>query len=313
MRFARSWLASAAVSPDLIAAMDPSGAPLDSGQMATLAALATLAGGGAAGLAGGNVQAGATWAQNEALNNGAPHAAAAAQANSFWTNLVNGVTYATSTFAPTDTPIPGSGLAPQYLPYLVAGGALTAGAVLAGPEILAGCAANPVLCANEAAIVGSEVLAGVNGMPGTGASVVAGTVAEDAGNGTAGSIRNVNPGYPQVGRTQNCVNCVIATNATLAGNPASALPSAGPQLISVLEQQFGALFSKATTAANIEQQLLASGSGAQGIVFGSRGPGETGHVFNVVNQNGTIRFLDGQTGTAANLTGYTNLYLLKTN
>ncbi|RTR58253.1 type VI secretion system tube protein Hcp, partial [Pseudomonas aeruginosa] len=26
------------------------------------------------------------------------------------------------------------------------------------------------------------------------------------------------------GRTHNCVNCSIATDATLAGNPASALP-----------------------------------------------------------------------------------------
>lgn len=41
---------------------------------------------------------------------------------------------------------------------------------------------------------------------------------------TAGSINNVNPGYPEAGRTHNCVNCTIATNATLAGNPASALP-----------------------------------------------------------------------------------------
>ncbi|RCI62482.1 hypothetical protein DT383_29880, partial [Pseudomonas aeruginosa] len=33
-----------------------------------------------------------------------------------------------------------------------------------------------------------------------------------------------NPGYPEAGRTHNCVNCSIATDATLAGNPASALP-----------------------------------------------------------------------------------------
>ncbi len=36
-------------------------------------------------------------------------------------------------------------------------------------------------------------------------------------------------------------------------------------------------------------------------MYGSYGPGQTGHVFNVVNQNGVIRFLDGQTGKAANL------------
>lgn len=53
--------------------------------------------------------------------------------------------------------------------------------------------------------------------------------------------------------------------------------------------------------------------GARGIVFGSRGPGETGHMFNVVNQNGTVRFLDGQTGKPADLGGYTSLHLLRTN
>ncbi|MFP3275593.1 MAG: DUF637 domain-containing protein [Paraburkholderia sp.] len=71
--------ASAAISPDVIAAMDPSGAPLDSGQSAALAALAILAGGGASELAGGNGQVGATWAQNEALNNDAGHTATAAK------------------------------------------------------------------------------------------------------------------------------------------------------------------------------------------------------------------------------------------
>ena len=34
----------------------------------------------------------------------------------------------------------------------------------------------------------------------------------------------------------------------------------------------------------IESDMLAAGSGARGTVFGSRGPGQVGHVFNVVNQ-----------------------------
>ncbi|HEM7808771.1 hypothetical protein [Burkholderia multivorans] len=41
--------------------------------MAVLAAVATFAGGGPAGLAGQNAMAGATAAQNEALNNSADH------------------------------------------------------------------------------------------------------------------------------------------------------------------------------------------------------------------------------------------------
>lgn len=53
----------------------------------------------------------------------------------------------------------------------------------------------------------------------------------------AGSIRGVNP----TGGTMNCVNCSIATDATLAGSPASALPGS-PTSISVLENTFGGTF-----------------------------------------------------------------------
>ncbi|WP_143518786.1 hypothetical protein, partial [Pseudomonas syringae] len=49
---------------------------------------------------------------------------------------------------------------------------------------------------------------------------------EDGANGLIVQrlLRNVNPGYPDAGRTHNCVNCSIATDATLAGNPASLRP-----------------------------------------------------------------------------------------
>jgi filamentous hemagglutinin len=61
------------LSPLALDAIDPTHAPLDSGQLAALAGLATLAGGGLAALAGVNVQGAATAAQNEALNNSADH------------------------------------------------------------------------------------------------------------------------------------------------------------------------------------------------------------------------------------------------
>lgn len=41
--------------------------------------------------------------------------------------------------------------------------------------------------------------------------------------------------------------------------------------------------------------------------------GQPGHVFNVVNQNGVARFLDGQTGKPANLSNFKTLQLLRTN
>jgi Papain fold toxin 1, glutamine deamidase len=80
----------------------------------------------------------------------------------------------------------------------------------------------------------------------------------------------------------------------------------------VLETQFGGRFGAASTNSGIEQQMLKAGDGARGIVFGSRGPDEGGRVFNVVNQNGKVRFLDGQTGKPAVFDGYQSFHLLKT-
>lgn len=120
----------------------------------------------------------------------------------------------------------------------------------------------------------------------------------------AGAICNVNA----VGGT---MNCVVATDATLAGRAASALPG-GPYRISVLEKFYGTSFGAPGTIRTVTDAMSAAGSGARGIVFGSRGS-EVGHVFNVVNQSGVVRFLDGQTGRAATLDGFTNFQLLRTN
>ncbi|RPD91626.1 hypothetical protein BBB56_23370, partial [Candidatus Pantoea deserta] len=144
----------------------------------------------------------------------------------------------------------------------------------------------------------------VYGMKGTGAS-----------GENAGSIKNVNPGYPEPGRTHNCVNCSVATDATLAGNPASALPVNHKNGIplAVLESQYGTKFKYISSSESITQQMTSAGSGSRGIVFGSYGPGQPGHVFNVVNQNGTVRFLDGQTGKPADLSQFKSFQLLRTN
>ena len=56
---------------------------------------------------------------------------------------------------------------------------------------------------------------------------------------TLRSIKNVNPGYPEKGRTNNCANCAIAADSTLAGRPASALPSMNPASLPSLGQHFG--------------------------------------------------------------------------
>ncbi|MFK0379911.1 filamentous hemagglutinin N-terminal domain-containing protein [Pandoraea sp. NPDC090278] len=61
--------ASAAFTPDFIKGIDPSGAPLNEGQLAALSMLSSLMGAGLSGAAGADANAGAFWAQNQALNN----------------------------------------------------------------------------------------------------------------------------------------------------------------------------------------------------------------------------------------------------
>jgi RHS repeat-associated protein len=129
----------------------------------------------------------------------------------------------------------------------------------------------------------------------------------------AGSIRSVNPGFPSPGRNNNCVNCSMATDATLAGRPASAL-SGNVTPVRVLEEYFGSKFVRMASREAIEEALRAGGSGSRAIIYGDRGViGQVNHVFNAVNQKGTIRFLDGQTGKPADFTPYQNVYMMRTN
>ncbi|CCK66137.1 toxin glutamine deamidase domain-containing protein [Mycobacterium canetti] len=125
-------------------------------------------------------------------------------------------------------------------------------------------------------------------------------------DGLAGSIRTVNPG----GGTMNCVNCAITTDQMLDGIKISAALD-GPKPIGFLENYFGSHFAPIADRAAIEVTMTAAGDGARGIVFASRGPGQVGHVFNVVNQNGVIRFLDGQPGRVASFDGYKSFYFMR--
>ena len=97
----------------------------------------------------------------------------------------------------------------------------------------------------------------------------------------------------------------------MAGRPASALGD-GPAPIVTLEKIYGGHFGAPGSIRDASDALSAAGPGARGIIFGSRGTGEVGHVFNAVNQNGVVRFLDGQTGSAASLEGYASFQLLRT-
>jgi hypothetical protein len=127
------------------------------------------------------------------------------------------------------------------------------------------------------------------------------------------SLAHVNPGHPGPGRLSNCANCALATDATLAGRPACALPG-GATSIRVLEAHFGRPFEYVSSAQRMVAKLERAGPGARGIVFASRGTRRPGHLFNVANLDGTVSFLDGQHGGTAAVEGqgYVAFYLLRT-
>jgi RHS repeat-associated protein len=127
----------------------------------------------------------------------------------------------------------------------------------------------------------------------------------------AGSIRNVNQGLPGA-RSLNCVNCVVATDATLKGRSAVALPSNSAQPISALEKGYGGTFSPPTTLDKITEKYSQLGDGTKGIVFGDVNGKNPGHVFNVVNQDGNVKYLDGQVGTVADTRPYTSFREMET-
>lgn len=148
--------ASAAFSSDVINAMDPNAAPLTAGQQAALAGFATLLGGGLAGLAGANVQGGASAAQNEALNNAGNHPGQDGLLNKI-ANAFNSVVAAQAQAAEVDSDVGravGATLAPTAAGTAQAGGGVLTAAFGSG-MVTAGLAS----CL-ETALVGCGVAIG---------------------------------------------------------------------------------------------------------------------------------------------------------
>lgn len=125
---------------------------------------------------------------------------------------------------------------------------------------------------------------------------------------TDGLHQLINPGRGLA----NCRACALATESTLRGYPASAIPRipAGP--ISSLEKYFPGRSFRPSTLSNIVDDMKKSGDGARGIVFGGNRRGEVGHVFNVINRKGDIIFLDGQTGKASHVARWGNFQIMRT-
>ncbi|MEJ8650715.1 toxin glutamine deamidase domain-containing protein [Streptomyces sp. MS1.AVA.3] len=103
----------------------------------------------------------------------------------------------------------------------------------------------------------------------------------------------VNPGK---GGT-NCRACVLGVEKTLDGTPASALPELGRGTLQSLEKYFPGKRFRDRSFSNIVKDIKAAGDGSRGIVYGADPRG--GHVFNVINRDGDVVFLDGQSGHAA--------------
>lgn len=106
----------------------------------------------------------------------------------------------------------------------------------------------------------------------------------------------------------NCVNCVVATDATFAGRPATALPQFDPRGVPISEipKALGVegSFARVGSIEEVGAVFGEFGAGSRGVVFGDRGRGQVGHVFNViVDQRGAVKFWDGQSMTRPALDG----------
>ncbi|MFI5681630.1 putative T7SS-secreted protein [Streptomyces cellulosae] len=116
---------------------------------------------------------------------------------------------------------------------------------------------------------------------------------------------------PEGGNT-NCTYVADAFERYMRGEGIKPVPAdmGGFQSLDRLEHVYGASFQK-TEFWNMVDHIRNSGDGARGIVAARPGEGY-GHVFNIVNQQGRVLFIDMQTGFV-NPTLYSTFKLLRTN
>jgi RHS repeat-associated protein len=127
-----------------------------------------------------------------------------------------------------------------------------------------------------------------------------------------GGSRRIN----SVNGSLNCAGCTIAGDATLKGYPASALKH-GPVYTNQVATFFSRNWQKGNTSSSIIEKMTQSGPGSTGVVFGYRGPKQLGHFFNVVNNDGCIRFLDFQKNPSSvmiesEVNGFEDLWFINT-
>ncbi|TXJ85449.1 type IV secretion protein Rhs [Streptomyces lavendulae] len=105
--------------------------------------------------------------------------------------------------------------------------------------------------------------------------------------------KQFNPG----GGNTNCTFVADAFERYMRGEGINPVPAdmGGLQSLERLEGVYGSSF-KDTDFWGMVDHLRNSGDGARGIVAARPGEGMPGHVFNVVNQQGRVLFVDAQTG-----------------
>jgi len=111
--------------------------------------------------------------------------------------------------------------------------------------------------------------------------------------------------------------CAIATDSTLQGNPAQALPGLAAKTFKdgqdILEQTYGSTLNPMESYLDITSLMQQAGRGAQGIVIGDKVGDPYSHAFNVVNQFGAVRYIDGQIGGGVkNIGQYDYFWFIKT-
>lgn len=115
------------------------------------------------------------------------------------------------------------------------------------------------------------------------------------------------------GHATNCLYSAAHTDHTLAtGVTSKAPPGAVTSARDLVQHYGGRPLENVGSYTEIVQKMENAGDGSRGIVLGTRN-GMPGHAFNVVNRNGQIWFVDGQTGQLAYLENFAKLQFLPTN
>lgn len=114
---------------------------------------------------------------------------------------------------------------------------------------------------------------------------------------------------PQKGGT-NCRGCVVSVDKTMGGTPASSPGNLPRGSLQSIESHFPGRRFRNTSFSSLVKNVEDAGDGARGIVFGSDKYG--GHVFNVINRDGDVVFIDGQTGHASHAQSWDSYQFMRT-